>query len=344
MATLSANACRLAIAGLLLTPVLSGSGAYAQERAGVTPDRDGMYRHLKLAREIARDDLYPHYVHRCVIDQSYRRTISRGVQAHNALPATRVLDELYFVGENAVSAWVLDTGDGLVLFDALYAPGDMGKILEPGMRKLGLDPAKIRYLIITHSHGDHFGGARYLKERYGTRIMASPADWAEMAKQAANPRPDMPAEWAKNVPDHDIDIADGQVFTLGKVKLTFFLTPGHTPGTISTVFAAHDKGVPHTVGFFGGLGTPDTAEGKRQIIASLEAFKPVVRKYGIDVQITNHPTQDQSIPKLEELNLRRASDPNPYVIGSDRYIRYLSLQQECTRFAAAQQGQGELGK
>lgn len=320
------------------------AGATAQERPGVTPDREGMYRHLKAARAIAGDDLYAHYVHRCILDQTYRRTISRGLQAHNAIPGVRVFDELYFVGENAVSAWVLDTGDGLILFDALYSPDDMTGTLELSMRSLGLDPANIRYMVITHAHGDHFGGARYLKEHYGTRIMASVADWADMADQGHHPRPGMPAEWAKLVPDHDLDIADGQTFKLGQATLTFHLTPGHTPGTVSTVFTVHDQGKLHKVGFFGGLGTPESASSKRQHIASLEAFKPIVEGERLDVLIANHPTQDQSIPKLEELRLRHPGDPNPYVIGTDRFVRYLSLQQECTRVAAAQQGQGELGQ
>lgn len=316
------------------------AGSLAQEREGVQPDRAAMYRHLKAARAIAGDDLYAHYAHRCIIDQTYRRTISRGVQAHNALPATRVFDELYFVGENAVSSWLLDTGDGYVLFDAMYQPQDIEKIVVPGMIKLGLDPAKLKYLVITHAHGDHFGGARYLKEHYGTRLMASEADWKDMEEQAAHPRPGAPPEWAKLVPDRDMVIRDGQVFKLGKMKLTFHLTPGHTPGTVSTVFTAHDGGVAHQVGFFGGLGTPESAAGKKQIIASLEKFKPIARAARLDVLITNHPTQDQSIPKLAELSLRQKGDPNPYVIGTARYLRYLSLQQECTKFAAAQQGQG----
>lgn len=326
------------MAGFALAGALCAA-AHAQEREGVAPDKAAMYRYLKAARAIAGADLYAHYVHRCIMDQTYRRTISRGLQGHNALPATRVFDELYFVGENAVSAWLLDTGDGYILFDAMYAPQDMEKIVEPGMRSLGLDPARIRYLVITHAHGDHFGGARYLKEHYGTRIMASAADWDDMADQAAHPRSGMPSEWAKLVPERDMTIADGQGFALGKMKLTFYLTPGHTPGTVSTVFTVHDRGIAHQVGFFGGLGTPDTAQGKQAIIASLEKFKPVVRARKLDVLIANHPTQDQSIPKLAELGLRQTGDPNPYVIGGDRYLRYLSLQQECTKFAAAQQGQ-----
>ncbi len=118
-----------------------------------------MYQHLKAARAIAGTDLYAHYVHRCIVDQTYRRTLSRGVQAHGTITAARVFDGLYFVGENAVSAWVLDAGDGLILFDAVNSAEDIQKIVEPGMRALGLDPSRLRCLIITHAHGDHFGGA-----------------------------------------------------------------------------------------------------------------------------------------------------------------------------------------
>jgi glyoxylase-like metal-dependent hydrolase (beta-lactamase superfamily II)/dienelactone hydrolase len=324
---------------IALFAALSATGTLAaQERPGIEPDRAAMYQHLKAAREIAGADLYAHYVHRCIVDQTYRRTISRGVQAHGTIPATRVFDDLYFVGENAVSAWVLDSGDGLILFDALNSAEDIQNIVEPGLRSLGLDPARLRYLVITHAHGDHFGGARYLREKYGVRIMASATDWREMQRLASGAA-QTPANWAALVPEHDLDITDRQVFKLGRATLTFYITPGHTPGTVSTVFEATDGRIRHTVGFFGGLGTPESREAKLQLIDSLESFKEVVRQRNLDVLIANHPTQDQSIPKLEELRLRRSGDPNPYVLGKNRYLRYLSIQQECTRFAMAQQGQ-----
>lgn len=328
-----------AVAAVALSPAFR---ANAQERPGVEPDREAMYVHMKKAREIAGTDLYAHYVHRCIVDQTYRRTLSRGVQAKGSIPATRVFDNLYFVGENAVSAWLLDTGDGYVLFDALNSPEDIKTIIEPGMRQFGLDPAKLRYLIVTHAHGDHYGGSRYLKETYGTTILASVEDWAEMAKQSAGTGEGNP-NWARLVPDHDADIRDGQQLTVGSSTLTFYVTPGHTAGTVSTVFTVTDGSQSHTVGFFGGLGTPATLEGKLQLIASAERFKSIVKERQIDVLIANHQTQDQAIPKLEELRLRRAGDPNPYVIGQDRYVRYLGIQQECTRFAMAQQGQRDPG-
>ena len=49
------------------------------------PDRDAMYAHFKKAQQIAGEDLYAHFVHRCIVDQTYRRTLSRGVQAPGAI-------------------------------------------------------------------------------------------------------------------------------------------------------------------------------------------------------------------------------------------------------------------
>ena len=45
------------------------------------------------------------------------------------------------------------------------------------MKKLGLDPAQIKYVIVSHGHGDHSGGAKYLQDKFGARVILSEADW-----------------------------------------------------------------------------------------------------------------------------------------------------------------------
>jgi metallo-beta-lactamase class B len=309
--------------------------SFAQAIPGVPSDTESMYLHLKKAREIAGPDLYPYYAHRCIIDQTYRRTLSRGVQAPGKIEAQKVFDNLYFVGANEVSAWAHDTGAGIVLFDAMNSSDDIRNVVEPGLRKYGLEPRNIKYLLITHAHGDHYGGAKYLRGTYGTRLLASGIDWDVMARTKTEPG----SRWANLVPDRDLSVTDGQAMTIGKAVLHFYITPGHTPGTISTIFAATDNGAPHVVGFFGGMGTPGSAEDKKALIASADRFETLAAKAAVDVLIANHQTQDQAIPKLEELRLRHVGDPNPYVIGADRFRRFLEIQKECTLFAMAQQGQ-----
>ena len=124
--------------------------------ASATPDRDAMYRHLKMARRIAGLDLCPHFAHRCLVDQTYRRTISRSIQADGAVEALQVFDNLYFVGQNAVSAWALRTNLGIIIFDALNDADDAKTYIANGLVKLGLNPADIKYVVITDAHGNHF--------------------------------------------------------------------------------------------------------------------------------------------------------------------------------------------
>ena len=74
----------------------------------------------------------------------------------------QAFDNLYYVGSAWVSAWVLKTSDGLILIDALNNTKEAADLIEGGMRRVGLDPAQIRYVLVTHGHGDHYGGAQML--------------------------------------------------------------------------------------------------------------------------------------------------------------------------------------
>jgi len=75
--------------------------------------------------------------------------------ARPAPPSGQGFDNLYFVGADWVSAWAIKTSDGIILIDALNIQAEAAALIEGGMRKLGLDPAQIKYVIVTHGHGDH---------------------------------------------------------------------------------------------------------------------------------------------------------------------------------------------
>jgi metallo-beta-lactamase class B len=334
---------------VILLAIGASAPLAAQPRPGVPSDTEGMYQALKKAREIAGPDLFPYYMHRCVVDQTYRQTISRGVQAPNPIEPFQIFDNVYFVGQNAVSAFVIKTSAGLIIFDTLNSPEDAQTYIIGGMTKLGLDPKDVKFIVISHSHGDHYAGAQYLKDTLGARLVASSIDWSAMeAMRNGAPQTPVAQPGARTVPRwtpprHDpTDVAidaDGQRWTVGDTTFTMYITPPHAPGVLSPIFDVYDHGVRHTAAIYGGLGTPARAEDKKTHIAQLQRFETITRTAGVDVLLATHQTQDQAIWKLEELRLRHADDPNPYVIGSDRYQRYLRLQEACTEYAAAQQGQ-----
>ena len=240
----------------------------------------------------------------------------------------KVFDNLYFVGLAGVSAWAINTSDGIILIDALNNGKDAQTAIVPGLRKVGLDPAHIKYLIITHSHGDHYGGAQYLVDRFHPRVISSEADWKGMSGplQFNNPAWDAP-------PKRDMTIVDGQKLTLGDATITLYVTPGHTPGTISVVIPVKDNGTPHTAALWGGTGfnfTP-TAAAFKTYGDSADRFKDIVRRAGVDVFLSNHGNIDDTPTRLSALRNRKPGEPNPYVIGPDAVQSVLTVLSECAK-------------
>src|SRR3954469_4406280 len=88
----------------------------------------------------------------------------------------KVFDNLYFVGQSEFSAWAVTTSAGIILIDTIYDYSVEDEVVG-GLKTLGLDPATIKYAIVSHGHGDHSGGAKYLQDHFGTRIVLSADDW-----------------------------------------------------------------------------------------------------------------------------------------------------------------------
>ena len=73
----------------------------------------------------------------------------------------KVFDNLYFVGQTEFSAWAVTTSDGIIVLDTIWDYSVEDEIVG-GLAKLGLDPKRIKYAIVSHGHIDHAGGAKYL--------------------------------------------------------------------------------------------------------------------------------------------------------------------------------------
>ena len=158
---------------------------------------------------------------------------------------TQLFDNLYVIGRSGTVVYAITTSEGIILIDSGYE-GQTESVLMPGLVELGLDPADIEYVVIAHGHRDHFGGARYLQDRYGARIVLAAEDW-DLLEQAGTGVDD-----ALPPPTRDLEAVEGIPITLGDTSVTLVAVPGHTPGSIGLIFPVRDGGASHTAGLFGG--------------------------------------------------------------------------------------------
>jgi metallo-beta-lactamase class B len=252
----------------------------------------------------------------------------------------KVFDNLYFVGQTEYSAWAVTTSDGIIVMDAIFDYSAEDEIIG-GLTKLGLDPKQIKYVIVSHAHGDHVGGARLLQDR-GAKIVMSAADWDLMEQSKVN--------FAK--PKRDVVATDGQKLTLGDTTLTLHITPGHTLGTLSTLIPVKDGSARHLAAYWGGSAfnwargsaasylTPDRPASFwfNAYAASAERFGEIAAKAGVDVILSNHTKYDQTPEKTAALKTRKAGAPHPYVIGPAAIKRFFTVGEQCGRAGAEDTG------
>lgn len=256
-------------------------------------------------------------------------------------PPTKIFDQLYFFGMDSVTSFALVTSAGIIQFDSLDNTEEAQRIIIGGYKAVGLDPTQMKYLIISHGHADHYGGAKYLQDTYHPHVLMGPGDWDMLARQSAARAASGKPETVPP-PTRDVDVVDGQKLTLGNETITLYRTPGHTPDTISALIPVTDNGKPHMLSWTGGSAPPGNIApsqvngGLAEMQKAYERWTQIGVDAGVDAYISPHPRYDSSFApydkensKIEMLRARKPGDPNPFVSGQDKYLRYMVAHLEC---------------
>jgi metallo-beta-lactamase class B len=292
--------------------------------------RDPVEAHLAAAKKAAGFDFPGTLVRICVAPQT-----APGPDVAPPPPPNRstwytdpakVFDNLYFVGTRIHSAWALTTSEGIILIDTLYGYASEEAIVG-GLKKLGLDPASVKYVIISHAHGDHVGGAKLMQERFGSRLVIGGPDW-DMIERSVN-------QYPNGKPKRDIVATDGQKVTLGDATVTLVATPGHTPGTLSMIFEVKDAGRPITVAYNGGtaFNFPNDVPHFDTYIGSQRKMGEAAAKAGATILMTNHSEFDNAVTKIKTIAARKPGEPHPFEIGGEAVGRYFKVTEECAQLA-----------
>ncbi len=238
----------------------------------------------------------------------------------------KVFDDVYFVGTKDRSSWALTTSNGIILIDTTFAY-ESEEVIVGGLKKLGLDPATVKYVIISHGHPGEVGGAKLMQDRFGSRIVMGEGDW-EMVEKSVNLFPN-------GKPKRDIVAMDGQKIVLGDRSVTLVLMPGHTPGTVSMIFQVKDHGTPLTVAFSGGteFNFVNDVQHFDTYINSARKFAAAAAAAGATVLMTNQSEFDNAASKIRMLADRRPGEAHPLEVGGDAVQRYFKVFDECAQVA-----------
>jgi metallo-beta-lactamase class B len=298
--------------------------------ASAQPTANGIDAHLAAAKAAAGFDFTGLLARICVAPQTGPgRDVAPGPAPDRATWFTepaKVFDNLYFVGTTFHSSWALTTSEGIVLIDTLYEYASEEAIVA-GLRKLGLDPATVKYVIITHAHGDHVGGAKLMQDRFGSRIVMGGPDWDSIEKSVN--------QYPNGKPKRDIVAADGQKVTLGDTSVTLVLTPGHTPGTVSMLFEVRDNGTPLMVAYSGGtaFNFPNDVPHFETYINSQRKMAALAATMNASILMSNHSEFDNAVTKTKMLAARKPGEPHPFNLGREAVARYFKVSDECAQVA-----------
>jgi metallo-beta-lactamase class B len=295
-----------------------GSGAIAQ-----TADTEAA--HLAAANQAAGQDLKAPFRLCPGVPQP-------AAPASNSAQPAKVFDNLYFVGIPAVSAWAIPTSEGIIVIDSLNNAREAETFIEGGLRKVGLDPTQVKYVLITHAHTDHFGGAQYLADKLHAQLVMSGTDWNFLATQQSSANPNRGP-----IPKRGISVKDGDKLSLGDTSIEIYETPPHTQGTISLIIPVRDGSVRHIAELWGGnsFNFQLTEANFTTYANSVAKFAKIAKDRGADVQLSNHPNFDEALEKIAKLKTRAAGQPHPFVLGEEAVARIFTVQSECALAARA---------
>jgi len=260
------------------------------------------------------------------LSKTYRVTRAKDVEFQKIAPF-KVFDNLYYVGPGYVSVWLLTTPEGDILFDSAQEPYVDHVIAN--IRKVGVELKDIKYILLSHGHLDHFGGAARIQELSGARVAAIEEDWKIMEQAGSTPGRD--GTPPPRVPKRDMVLKEGDTLVLGDQTLKFHQHPGHTPGVLSTQgITVYDGGKPYKAFVWGGSGYRGGVTEAQQ---AMESAKRVAEIEGGDVNLQVHSWLGRPYPgggvleRSQKLPSRKPGDPHPFV-DPDAWTLWVRQSQE----------------
>lgn len=153
----------------------------------------------------------------------------------------RLAGPIYYVGTAELAAFLIHTPQGHILIDG--GSPETAPMIQKSITDLGFKLEDIRILLTTQAHFDHVGTHAHFKKLSGARVEAMAAD-AKLLRDGGksdylfgdNPKFHFPPMAV------DRTLKDGDIVTIGGIRLTARQTPGHTPGSATYLMDINEGG------------------------------------------------------------------------------------------------------
>ncbi|MCP3960001.1 MAG: subclass B3 metallo-beta-lactamase [bacterium] len=250
----------------------------------------------------------------------------------------RILGNLYYVGANSVTSFLITTPDGHILIDGGFE--ETVPQIEANIAKLGFELEDVEILLNSHAHFDHAGGLARLKKASGARFMASEIEAPILERGGLGD--DLLGDEAP-FPKIEVDrmLKDGETIEHGGMRLTAHVTAGHTRGCTSWAFEVEDAGESHLAVSICSLSVLDGMK-----FGEDPTYPTIARDFGrsfetlealpCEVFLASHAGFFRMKEKQEKLG---EEGPNPF-IDRKGYLKYIDRARERFKEAVAKEQAG----
>ena len=234
-------------------------------------------------------------------------------------PAHRVIDNIYFVGTQALGTFLITTSAGHILINTDFEA--TVPFIRRSVEELGFAFDDIRIILGSHAHGDHMQADALVKELTGAQVMVMREDVEQLRAMRPGGK------------EHPIDriLEDGDTVTLGDTRLVAHRTAGHTKGCTSWGLEVEENGEVYDALIVCSFGVnanyilvdnPDYPQIAEDYVATFAK----ARALPVDVFLGSHGSWYNLPAKFEKMQNRTAGDPNPFIDRAG-YLAHVDSQE-----------------
>ena len=254
-------------------------------------------------------------------------------QGQGALPPQRIFDNLWRFGGTGVGAWLITSNDGYILFDTLNDASDARDVIVGGMKQVGLDPAKIRQVVIGHFHLDHTGGAHWIEQNIKPQqILMGRDDWPLYFRSVASAEGQGGRLQDKVPMKRGGDALDGQKLTVGDTTVTLISMPGHTPGSTGMIFPAKFGGRTFNALIVTASAGGNNVRNRESFIGGYEHIWNWGLREKVETVLNAHLNYNHNtLSRITYVNKNYPPAKNPMIYGVEKTAKYIEITRACSQ-------------